>query len=110
MIILILIDMINVINTWSYLVFIKNKLLDFMLFWFFLGGTLLAAKLCREQGLACSTGGGTHHAFPEYGSGFCLINDLAVTAQNLLDTGIVSKVLIVDLDVHQVFLVWYLAD
>ena len=81
-----------------------------MLFWFFLGGTLLAAKLCREQGLACSTGGGTHHAFPEYGSGFCLINDLAVTAQNLLDTGIVSKVLIVDLDVHQVFLVWYLAD
>ncbi|XP_037632238.1 uncharacterized protein SYNPCC7002_A1628 [Sebastes umbrosus] len=67
------------------------------------GGTVLAAEVALQRGLACSTAGGTHHAFPSYGSGFCLLNDLAVAAKYL--TGISSapkrKVLIVDLDVHQ---------
>lgn len=66
------------------------------------GGTVLAAKLSLEFGLACSTGGGTHHAYPDRGSGYCLINDLAVTAEHLLQSGLAEKVLIVDLDVHQV--------
>lgn len=66
------------------------------------GGTVLAAKLSLEFGMACSTGGGTHHAFPDRGSGYCLINDLAVTAEHLLQSGLAEKVLIVDLDVHQV--------
>lgn len=65
------------------------------------GGTCLAAKLSLECGLTCSTGGGTHHAFPDHGSGYCLINDLAVAACHLLQSGMVGKVLIVDLDVHQ---------
>ncbi|XP_045123575.1 uncharacterized protein SYNPCC7002_A1628-like isoform X1 [Portunus trituberculatus] len=65
------------------------------------GGTCLAAKLSLECGLACSTGGGTHHAYPDHGSGYCLINDLAVAAYHLLQSGMVDKVLIVDLDVHQ---------
>ncbi|XP_033743518.1 uncharacterized protein SYNPCC7002_A1628-like isoform X2 [Pecten maximus] len=65
------------------------------------GGTLLAAKLALERGVACSTGGGTHHAFPGYGSGYCLINDLAITAATLIRDKMVDKVLIVDLDVHQ---------
>ncbi|XP_042218645.1 uncharacterized protein SYNPCC7002_A1628-like isoform X2 [Homarus americanus] len=65
------------------------------------GGTLLAAKLSLERGLACSTGGGTHHAFPDHGSGYCLINDLAVAAHNLIACGLATKILIVDLDVHQ---------
>ncbi|XP_054258213.1 uncharacterized protein SYNPCC7002_A1628-like [Macrosteles quadrilineatus] len=65
------------------------------------GGTLLAAKLALDRGLSSSTAGGTHHAFPDRGAGFCLINDLAVTAQYLIDTKAVNKVLIVDLDVHQ---------
>ncbi|XP_032358705.1 uncharacterized protein SYNPCC7002_A1628 isoform X1 [Etheostoma spectabile] len=66
------------------------------------GGTVLAAEVALQRGLACSTAGGTHHAFPSYGSGFCLLNDLAVAAKYLM--GISSpkrKVLIVDLDVHQ---------
>lgn len=69
------------------------------------GGTVLAAEVALQRGLACSTAGGTHHAFPSYGSGFCLLNDLAVAAKYLM--GISSpkrKVLIVDLDVHQVVL------
>ncbi|XP_047113561.1 uncharacterized protein SYNPCC7002_A1628-like isoform X4 [Schistocerca piceifrons] len=65
------------------------------------GGTLLAAALALERGLACSTAGGTHHAFPDRGTGFCLINDLAVTAKWFLDQQRIARVLIVDLDVHQ---------
>ncbi|CAG0901051.1 unnamed protein product [Darwinula stevensoni] len=65
------------------------------------GGTMLAAVLCLEHGLACSTAGGTHHAFPDYGSGYCLLNDLAVAATFLINQGLVSRILIVDLDVHQ---------
>ena len=44
---------------------------------------------------------GTHHAFPSGGSGYCILNDLAVTAEVLLNEGKVSRVLILDLDVHQ---------
>ncbi|MGD1937783.1 MAG: histone deacetylase [Cyanophyceae cyanobacterium] len=65
------------------------------------GGTVLTARLALEHGLCCNLAGGTHHAFPEYGSGFCIFNDIAVTARLLLDEGAVQKILIVDLDVHQ---------
>jgi acetoin utilization deacetylase AcuC-like enzyme len=65
------------------------------------GGTILTAKLALSHGLACNTAGGTHHAFPNYGSGFCIFNDLAIAAQILLTQGWVQRLLIVDLDVHQ---------
>jgi acetoin utilization deacetylase AcuC-like enzyme len=65
------------------------------------GGSILTAKLALEYGLACNTAGGTHHAFPSYGSGFCIFNDLAIASRVLLDLGLVQKILIVDLDVHQ---------
>lgn len=65
------------------------------------GGTVLAAEVALQRGLACSTAGGTHHAFPSYGSGFCLLNDLAVAAKHL-SSSTSRKVLVVDLDVHQV--------
>ena len=66
-----------------------------------LAGTLLAAELALEHGLACSTAGGTHHAYYDFGSGYCIFNDLAVAARSLLRQGRVQRVLIVDLDVHQ---------
>ncbi|MDY7014331.1 MAG: histone deacetylase [Cyanobacteriota bacterium] len=65
------------------------------------GGTILAAKLALREGLACNTAGGTHHAFPSYGSGFCIFNDLAIAARVLQHLGRVRQILIVDLDVHQ---------
>jgi acetoin utilization deacetylase AcuC-like enzyme len=65
------------------------------------GGTILTARLALECGLACNTAGGTHHAFPSYGSGFCIFNDLAIAARVLLSKGVVKKILIIDLDVHQ---------
>ncbi|MEO0834742.1 MAG: histone deacetylase [Cyanobacteria bacterium J06642_3] len=66
-----------------------------------IGGTILAAKLALDYGCACNTAGGTHHAFPSYGSGFCIFNDLAIASHVLLKEGLVSKILIVDCDVHQ---------
>jgi acetoin utilization deacetylase AcuC-like enzyme len=65
------------------------------------GGTLLTAELALEQGLACNTVGGTHHAFPGFGSGFCIFNDLAIAARFVQKRGLARRVLIVDLDVHQ---------
>ena len=64
-------------------------------------GTLCTARVALETGLACNTAGGTHHAFPQYGSGFCLFNDLAVTARVVRQANPELRVLIVDLDVHQ---------
>ncbi|NET32817.1 MAG: histone deacetylase [Cyanothece sp. SIO1E1] len=66
-----------------------------------IGGTVLTAQLALEYGLACNTAGGTHHAFPDYGSGFCIFNDLAIAARVVQQQGLANKILILDLDVHQ---------
>ena len=65
------------------------------------GGSLLAADLALEHGLACHLAGGTHHAHRDHASGFCIFNDLAVIALSLLERGRVGRVLIFDCDVHQ---------
>jgi acetoin utilization deacetylase AcuC-like enzyme len=69
--------------------------------WLAVGGTLLSARLALRHGLACHLAGGTHHAFPTYGSGFCIFNDVAVAARVLLAEAAVRRVMVVDLDVHQ---------
>jgi acetoin utilization deacetylase AcuC-like enzyme len=69
--------------------------------WLAVGGTMLTARLALEHGLACHLAGGTHHAFPAYGSGFCIFNDVAVAARQLLVEGAVQRLMVVDLDVHQ---------
>ena len=65
------------------------------------GGTVLASKLAIINGLACNTAGGSHHANFNEGAGYCVFNDVAVAAHYLLDRGLASKILIIDLDVHQ---------
>ncbi|MGG6297227.1 histone deacetylase family protein [Leptolyngbya sp. AN02str] len=65
------------------------------------GGTILTAQLALQFGLACNTAGGTHHAFPTYGSGFCIFNDMAIAARVMQKLDLAHKILIVDLDVHQ---------
>ena len=69
--------------------------------WLAVGGTLLTARLALRYGLANHLAGGTHHAHPDFGSGFCIFNDCAVAARVLLRRREVEKILIVDLDVHQ---------
>ncbi|GAB3484450.1 histone deacetylase family protein [Marinomonas epiphytica] len=64
-------------------------------------GTILTSELALQHGLACHLAGGTHHAHPSHGAGFCIFNDLAVAALALVNSGKAKKVLILDCDVHQ---------
>jgi len=64
-------------------------------------GTLQCALYALQHGIAMNIAGGTHHAFTNKGEGFCLLNDMAIAANYLLHQKLVSKVLVVDLDVHQ---------
>ena len=64
-------------------------------------GTIAAARVALEDGIAGNLAGGTHHAFADRGAGFCVFNDIAVASRTLLDAGDVRRVLVLDLDVHQ---------
>ena len=66
-----------------------------------LQGTIDCAVYALKYGIAMNVAGGTHHAFRDRGEGFCLLNDIAVAAQYLLDHSLASNILVVDLDVHQ---------
>jgi len=64
-------------------------------------GTLQTARLALKYGIACHLAGGTHHAHTDFGSGYCMVNDLAFTSETLIKSGEVTNILIFDLDVHQ---------
>jgi acetoin utilization deacetylase AcuC-like enzyme len=64
-------------------------------------GTIDCCYAAREHGVAMNVAGGTHHAFADRGEGFCLLNDFAVAANYLLNKKLATRILIVDLDVHQ---------
>ena len=70
--------------------------------WICAGGATLAGRLAlgRERGIAVHLGGGFHHAFPDHGEGFCLINDVAIAIRTLLREGVIRRSAVVDLDVH----------
>ncbi|PZU09640.1 histone deacetylase [Sphingomonas sp.] len=65
------------------------------------GGTFLAARLALVHGYAANCAGGSHHALPDTGAGYCVLNDLAITANRLIAEGDAERILILDLDVHQ---------
>lgn len=64
-------------------------------------GTVHAAVHALEDGAGMNLAGGTHHSFYDRGEGFCLLNDIAMAANYLLDKGFIRKALVIDLDVHQ---------
>jgi acetoin utilization deacetylase AcuC-like enzyme len=64
-------------------------------------GTCEAAAAALQDGVAMNLAGGTHHAFPDHGEGFCTFNDVAVAIRRLQRDGRVRRVCVVDLDVHQ---------
>lgn len=65
------------------------------------GATMAAAHVALDEGVAANLAGGTHHAFADRGEGFCVFNDVAVAARVLQQTGLASRIAVVDLDVHQ---------
>src|SRR5579864_6793315 len=69
-------------------------------FWLAAGGSILAADLALRQGAAVNVGGGFHHAFPDHGEGFCVINDVAVAIRRMHQEGKITRAMTVDLDVH----------
>jgi len=66
-----------------------------------ISGTINAALHCLTSGIASNLAGGTHHAYPDRGEGFCVLNDVAVAIRVLQRDGLAGRFLIVDLDVHQ---------
>ena len=65
-------------------------------------GTVMATRwVCEKGGFAANLGGGTHHAYRDFGSGYCIFNDLAVAARVAQRDYGIGQVLILDLDVHQ---------
>ncbi|MDC7996598.1 histone deacetylase [Gilvibacter sediminis] len=64
-------------------------------------GTLEATQFALKDGCALNIAGGTHHAFKASGEAFCLLNDQAIAAKNLIQNAQAKQILIIDLDVHQ---------
>ena len=64
-------------------------------------GTIDAARYAQQNGIAFNVAGGTHHAGSNWGEGFCLLNDQAIAANDLLNKGLACRILVIDLDVHQ---------
>jgi acetoin utilization deacetylase AcuC-like enzyme len=64
-------------------------------------GTIDAAWLALDYGIAANLAGGTHHAFADHGEGYCVLNDVAIAIRVLQRARAIERALIVDLDVHQ---------
>ncbi len=65
------------------------------------GATIDAARAAVRDGAGCHLAGGTHHAFPDHGQGFCVFNDVAVAIRVLQAEGLIRRAVVIDLDVHQ---------
>ena len=70
-------------------------------FWLAAGGSMLAADCALNDGAGINIGGGFHHAFPDHGEGFCMINDVAIAIRHLQRDGKIRDAMTVDCDVHQ---------
>jgi len=64
-------------------------------------GTVDIAMAALDSGIGMNIAGGTHHAFTDRGEGFCLLNDVAIAANYLVEYHSLKKIAVVDLDVHQ---------
>lgn len=78
---------------WSHALSVRSRLA--------VQGSINASLMALQDGLAGNIAGGTHHAFPDHGEGFCVYNDVAVAIQVLKRAMWVRRVLVIDCDVHQ---------
>ncbi len=64
-------------------------------------GTIIAALNAVDDGMASNLAGGTHHAYPDHGEGYCVFNDIAIATRVLQRDGLAERVVVIDCDVHQ---------
>jgi acetoin utilization deacetylase AcuC-like enzyme len=69
--------------------------------WLFVGGTIKTAEIALKEGLAVHIGGGFHHAFPDHGEGFCVLNDIAIALEKMKQEEKIKRAMVVDCDLHQ---------
>lgn len=82
------------LRPWTDLIVERTRILT--------NGTVMATrKVLEDGGISGNVGGGTHHAYTSFGSGYCIFNDLAIAARMAQRDYGIGRVLIVDLDVHQ---------
>ena len=68
--------------------------------WLGAGGSILAGRLALQDGAAVNVGGGFHHAYPDHGEGFCVLNDFAIGIRRLQKEKAIARAMTVDCDVH----------
>jgi acetoin utilization deacetylase AcuC-like enzyme len=68
--------------------------------WLATGGSILAGQLALRDGACANIGGGFHHAYPDHGEGFCVLNDFAVAIRRLQKDKTIERAMTVDCDVH----------
>jgi acetoin utilization deacetylase AcuC-like enzyme len=64
------------------------------------GGTVLASRIALKDRIGIHIGGGFHHAFPDHGEGFCVLNDIAVAIRRIMKDGLIRKAMVIDCDLH----------
>jgi len=69
--------------------------------WLSAGGSILAGRLALEDGVGVNLGGGFHHAYPDHGEGFCVLNDFSIAIRRLQRDKVIERAMTVDCDVHQ---------
>jgi acetoin utilization deacetylase AcuC-like enzyme len=69
--------------------------------WLCAGGSILAGRLALQDAAAVNIGGGFHHAYPDHGEGFCVLNDIAIAIRRLQKDKAIGRAMTVDCDVHQ---------
>lgn len=65
------------------------------------GSTIAACRYALSEGIAINLAGGTHHAYPDHGEGYCVFNDVAIGVRDLQAEGLARRIVILDCDVHQ---------
>ncbi len=65
------------------------------------GGTILASRIAIRGRLGIHIGGGFHHAFPDHGEGFCVLNDIAVAIRVVMKERLIKRAMVIDCDLHQ---------
>jgi len=69
--------------------------------WICAGGTIEACRNALEFGVGVHVGGGFHHAYPDHGEGFCVLNDMAIGIKKMQREKLIKKAAVIDCDLHQ---------